>query len=72
MRIAAQLVNEILERERHTRGFTWKEMAAEYHVNTATLWKWRRGRALGSAADVLIPLAIKHCATLTETPEVSI
>jgi hypothetical protein len=66
MRTTAELINEILELERRTRGITWKELAAEHKVNTATLWKWRRGRDIGPAVDMLVPLAIKHCAALSE------
>jgi transcriptional regulator with XRE-family HTH domain len=69
MRTTAELINEILERERRARGITWKEFAAQHHVNTATIWKWRRGRDIGTAVDILVPLAIKHCDALGETPE---
>lgn len=67
MKPTAELVNELLERERRAQGLTWKELAEAFHVNTATLWKWRRGRALGSAANVLVPLAIKYCADIASS-----
>jgi transcriptional regulator with XRE-family HTH domain len=59
MDTTADLINEVLERERRTRRITWKQLADELGVHQVTLWKWRHGRELGPAA-ALLPLTLKH------------
>lgn len=62
-----ELVKSLLDHERKARGnITWAALAAELNVHPVTLWKWRNGRELGSAAEALLPLAVKH---LTSNPE---
>jgi hypothetical protein len=59
-RIALRMRLAIAEENEQLIAIVIAEMADE-----------RRGRALGSAADALIPLAIKHCADLQEATEVN-
>ena len=57
------LIKDLLDQERKARGnITWAALAAELNVHPVTLWKWRNGRELGSAAEALLPLAIKYLA----------
>jgi transposase-like protein len=56
-----ELIKNLLDQERRSRGnITWAALAAELNVHPVTLWKWRHGRELGSAAEALLPLAVKH------------
>ena len=67
--VPTEIVNDILDRERRARGnITWMEFARQLGVHHMTLWRWRHGRALGPAAETLLPLTRKHCPCGHDTP----
>jgi len=65
---AAELASYLLTQERESRGLTWLKLAEELGVNYSTLSRWRRGKALGPAAE-LLPLTLKHCPCQHAEPE---
>lgn len=64
----AVLVSTILERVRRERGRTWEQLAVDFGVDSATLWRWRQGD-VGPSARILIPLIADHCAAKTALHE---
>jgi transcriptional regulator with XRE-family HTH domain len=56
----ATLVTSTLERVRRERGRTWEQLAVDFGVDSATLWRWRQGD-VGPSARILIPLVAEQC-----------
>lgn len=52
------IVNATLDRQRNELRLTEGELAERLGVDPVTLWRWRSGKSLGKAAQILIPLVI--------------
>lgn len=61
------IVNATLDRQRSEHRLTENQLAEHLGVDPTTLWRWRSGKSLGKAAQILIPLLIP----CNETPDPS-